>query len=123
MKKNTKKEQKEFYNGAIKLLEQFCTKCENGIHQYEIMTRWGGLGISIHDDNTFVYSVFMRFLDGDKVRPNEIVECLSGNLNKHSYKWNIMSSDSEWLLDVLEDRLVGINSLIDDKFFIEVMST
>lgn len=131
MKKHTKEVQKTFYKEALEIINEHCTHTGNELYPYRITTRWGELGVSVHEENEIVFGVYMKFLEPDKVNANEINKTLCSKKNvlndnisraTSNTKWNILSVLPNWVLGELDERLSSIKWLMVDENFNDVMS-
>ena len=68
----------------------------------KVETKYGELSISLHNDKSEVYSIFMRF--NDPKLANQDPE-IKGVMNSWSGKWNIHMMDEGAALLELEDRI------------------
>ena len=68
-----------------------------------IETKYGKLNISLHDDKSEVYSIFMRFDN-----PELIKDIDDRSMNKYSGKWNIHTWSEEEALGEFEKRITMV---------------
>lgn len=106
-KKYTKKQLESFNKKCIELILKaggvLTPKFPN--HQrYEIKTPFGVLSVTLDNDTSFVYIIYMQFLDEFDLK-NFLIEFQSSNINQFSHKWNIMETYSEHAFEILKQRL------------------
>lgn len=68
-----------------------------------------------------LYSVRMKFIDMDKFDLDLFYHCFSKheNINPYTHKWNIVSSDPQYVLVTIEERLDNLN-WVNDKDNLEI---
>ena len=70
-------------------------------NSYIFKTKYGTLQVTDLNDNTFIPMMFEKDFN-----LNEFLEDTHDNtINKHSFKWNLISSDKKFNLERLEQRL------------------
>lgn len=75
-------------------------------YQYKLNTVFGVLNIRIDQDCSIMFSVFMKF----ETFSGPFYEFFSNQeINSFSYKWNLHSSDDDYILNELEERFSNLD--------------
>jgi hypothetical protein len=102
----------KFNKKALDILNNHFKSYKTNIYDYGIDTIFGELLISFDPSPKInVYSIFMMFSTGEKFNHLLFSEWFGNDYNKYSLKWNIISSDAEFVLNEFEERLENLNYL------------
>jgi len=100
MKKISKSNSEKFNKQVRELIKKY-RAIENEsykMYQYQLQTKYGILNVSVHDDQSFIYSIFTRFDEPEKAK--EKFSC-----NPHSGKYNFHCGDFETNINSFESFL------------------
>lgn len=104
---NAKKEQLEFIENVKKVVLDSGFKKTERFHfenYFENETKFGRLGVNVLEDNSILFSIYLRF--GSDFKMNEFKKCFpNSGINKYSHKWNIHEEKKEDAIQVLKMRL------------------